>query len=211
MTDSKSRDEPGRQLKVVRLIDEYGLGSVGDRMVSRWTDNGDDRMSLRQLADYFNRELLREAMTGAGMQPLDGQVKNTYRLLNDDDVGEAERKRTRRQLEREGVDVETVLRDFVTYQAIRTYVKEFRGATYAEDTPDRTEVTRETLQELRGRVVSVVDERFEQLTRNDDVQLGEFRTLVDVNILCEDCGSQYSAESLIDRGGCVCADDEIRD
>lgn len=209
MSDSGSRNETGRRIKVVRLIEKYGLHDVGDRMEGRWTDDGDERMSLRQLADYFNRAVVREAMSDAGMQPLDGEIENTYRLLNAEDVGEAERARTRRQLEREGVDVGEIRNDFVTYQAIRTYLKEYRGATYDEESRERTEVASETVQELRGRVVSVLDERIEGLRRNDDVKLGEFRTLVDINVLCEDCGTQQSAEALIEGGGCDCSDESV--
>jgi hypothetical protein len=211
VSDSGSRNESGRRIKVVRLIEEYELDDVGDRMEDRWTDDGDERMSLRRLADYFNRAVLREAMSDAGMQPLDGEVENTYRLLDAGDVGEAERTRTRRRLEREGVDVEEVRNDFVTYQAIRTYLKEHRGATYDEEGPERTEVASETIQELRGRVVSVLDERIEGLRRNDDVELGEFRTLVDINVLCEDCGTQQSAETLIEGGGCDCSEETVGD
>lgn len=63
-------------------------------------------MSLRELADYFNQQLLRAAMTDAGMQPLSGEVQNTYQLLTSEDVGEADQTRISRHLEREEIDVE---------------------------------------------------------------------------------------------------------
>ena len=65
----------------------------------------------------------------AAVQTFDGEIENMYRLLTDDDVSSAESTRIKRRLERDGVDVETLLSDFVTYEAIGTYLKflgEFR-------------------------------------------------------------------------------------
>lgn len=206
MGDSENQNTSGRRTKVVRLIDEYGLDSIGAELEQRWTTDGDDRMSLRALADYFNRQLLATAMADADMQPLSGEVENVYRLLTDDDVGGADRTRTRRRLEREGVDVETVERDFVTYQAIRTYLKEHRGAEHTTDDRPRIDVEAENIQRLRGRTVTVTAGKLEQLANGDQVVLGDFRVFVDVNVLCEDCEAQYDVDTLLERGGCECAE-----
>lgn len=206
MSDFEKTGTPGRRSKVVRLIDEYDLDGVGDQLERRWTAPGDDRMSLRVLADYFNRELLRSVMAEAGLQPLDGEVENTYRLLTDEGVTQADRTRAERRLEREGVDVETLRSDFVSYQAIRTYLKEYRDASYAADTRDRRTAERETAQRLRGRVLTVTDDGLDRLRRNGDIDLGEHRVFVEINVLCEDCGSQYGIEELLDRGGCDCGE-----
>ncbi|QKY21784.1 hypothetical protein B4589_015270 (plasmid) [Halolamina sp. CBA1230] len=204
MSDSGTSNGAGRRGKVVQLIEEHELDGIGDRLERRWTADGDERMSLRDLADEFNRELLRTAMAEAGMQLLDGEVDNTYRLLTGGDVSGADRTRTERQLRREGVDVDRLQEEFVTYQAIRTFLKGHRGASYDADAGDRAESGKEQIGRLKGRVRTVTDSKLEQLRRNDEIELGEFRTLVEVNALCEDCGSQYDVETLLDRGGCDC-------
>lgn len=201
MGDSESSN---RRMKVVRLIEEYELGSIGAEMEHRWTADTEERMSLRKLADYFNQQLLEEAMTDAGMQPLSGEVENTYRLLTDDDVSGADRTRTRRRLEREGIDVETLERDFVTYQAIRTYLKDHRGAEHTTDDRPRTDVEAENMQRIRGRTLTVTEGKLEQLESGDHITLGDFRVFVDISVLCEDCGSQYEIGELLERGGCEC-------
>lgn len=207
MNDPGDPDSSGRRIKVVRLLDEYDLEGVGDRMEQLWTATGDERLSLRDLAEYFNRELLRTALAEAGAQPLDGEVENTYRLLTDDDVTDADRTRTKRRLEREGLDVDQLQRDFVTYQAIRTYLKEYRDASAPGDSRDRTTVEQENIQRLRGRVLTVTDSKLDQLGRNGDIELGDHRTFVDINVLCEDCGARYGIDELLDRGGCDCGTD----
>ena len=203
---SDSGPANGRRGKVGRLIEERGLDGLGDRLERRWTADGDERLSLRDLADEFNRELLGAAMEEAGMQPLDGDVKNVYRLLTDDAVSGADRTRTERRLDREGVDVDALREEFVTYQAVRTYLKDHRGASYDPETGDQAESEKAHIQRLRGRVQTVTDSKLSQLRRNDEIDLGSFRTLVQVNVLCEDCGTQYDVETLLDEGGCDCAD-----
>jgi hypothetical protein len=209
MSDTERPDTAGRQIKVVRLLDEYGLDELGDQMEQRWTATGDERMSLRDLADYFNRELLRTALSEAGAQPLDGEIENIYRLLTADDLTDADGIRAQRRLEREGVDATQLQRDFVTYQAIRTYLKDHRDASYTANTRARTEAEQESIQRLRGRMLTVTDSKLEQLKQNDNLDLGEYRTLVDINVLCEDCDTQYGIDELLDRGGCNCNDPDV--
>lgn len=197
----------GRQLKLVRLIDEYDLDGKGAELERRWTaEDDEERTSLRDLADEFNRELLSIAMDDAGMQPLDGEVENIYRLLTDDDVSEADRTRTRRRLEREGVDVDRFDDDFVTYQAIRTFLISDRDAEFTPSERNPIESEIESINQLRGRINTVTESKLEQLRNRDQISLGEFRLLVDITVICEDCGEQLAATDLIRDGACGCGD-----
>lgn len=193
----------GRPSKVARLVAEYDLEGLGAELEARWTaEDPDERWSLRDLAAYFNRQLLREAMVEAGVQTVDGEVDNVYRLLTDDDVRPADRTRARRRLEREGVDVEALESDFVSYQAIRTYLKSHRDAEYAPDR-DRVASATTTVQQLRNRTTAVVESKLDQL-RDEELTLGDVRVITDVRVVCQDCGAQYDAVDLFDRGGCDC-------
>lgn len=203
MTESKSQSS-GRQTKVARLIDEYGLDGLGAELEYRWTADGDERMSLRALATHFNQRLLKERMSEAGIQSLSGEVENTYRLLTDDEVSGADQTRTIRRLEREGIDVDALRDDFVTYQAIRSYLKRDRGAEYSKPDKNRIEAELENIQRLRGRITTVTEGNLDQLRRNGDITLGDFGLLVDIAVLCETCGQRYEVEELLERGGCDC-------
>jgi hypothetical protein len=202
-----SRDRPatrrGRRSKVAKLIEEYGLDGLGEEMAQRWTAEN-DRLSLRDLTDHFNQAVLETALESSGAKMLDGEVENTYRLLTDEDVGEADRTRARRRLERDGVDVEDLLDDFVSYQAIRTFLTKHQGAEYTPDETDPLERETNNVQQLRGRVDSVTEGKLEQLRDSGELTLGEFRTLVDVRVVCEDCNTQYDVVELLGRGGCDC-------
>jgi hypothetical protein len=207
MSPQDDSDSAGSvQSKVARLIEEYGLGhQYGDRLEDRWTAEGDKRESLRTLADRFNKRLLEAGMADAGMSTVDGEIANLYRLLTDDDVSSGNRIEARRRLERQGIDVAQLETDFVSYQAIRSYLTAYRDAEYdGESDRSRPERVVQTIQRLTSRTRSVAERNLTQLRGTDRLTLGEFRLFVDINVLCEDCGSQYELVDLIKRGGCDC-------
>jgi hypothetical protein len=61
---------------------------------------------------------------------LDGEIENTYWLLTNDEVSSAESIRVQRRLGRNGVDVDALENDFLTYQAIWSYLKDDCGVEY---------------------------------------------------------------------------------
>lgn len=205
-TDNEDEGASTIDSKVARLIDEYGIGAAyGDRLEALWTADGSERESLRALADRFNKRLLDAAITDAGMSTVDGEVANIYRLLTDEDVSSGNRIEARRRLEQHGVHVDQIERDFVTYQAIRSYLKEYRDAQYEDgNSADRTDSVIDTIQRLKSRTRSVAERSLDQLRGAGHITLGEFRLFIDVSVHCEECETQYEFVELVKRGGCDC-------
>lgn len=197
--------QSGQDGKVARLIQKYNLEGFGAELEREWTAD-QNRRSLRDLATYFNQQILEQTLKTSNVQQLDGELENTYRLLTDDEVSNAEFTRIKRRLERDGVDVESLLKDFVTYQAIRTYLKEYRGAEYTPSETDPVEREKTNIQKLRGRTISVTEGKIEQLQKTDQIILGDFRILTNIQVVCEDCNSQFDVAELLDRGGCNCTE-----
>lgn len=196
--------------KVARLIEQYQLGEdYGEQLETLWTAEPPERESLRSLANRFNRRLLESAMTDAEISSVDGEVDNMYRLLTSDDVSSGNRTEASRRLEQQGVDVAQLEHDFITYQAVRSYLKEYRGAEYEQDT-DETRIGSvvETIQQLQSRTKSVAERSLDQLKKTNYLTLGEFRIFVEINVLCENCDSQYSVVELLREGGCDCDGDK---
>lgn len=191
--------------KVERLVADYDLPGMGEQLADLWIANGGERRSLRELADYFNRELLRAAMGEAGATTLDGEVENTYRLLTADDVSTGVRTDAETALERKGIDPDGLRTDFVSHQAIYTYLTEERGVTQPDEPDrDRAERAANTVQRLRSRLVAVAEKRLASLRNADAIALGTFSVLVDVRVVCEDCGTHADVRTLLDEGGCDC-------
>lgn len=209
MTSTSNSSQDGdmtRRYKIERVAEEYALAGIEDELVELST-RAEDSFSLRDLATYFNEEVLRAAMADADLNPLEGEAENTYRLLTEASVSSGVRTETRKKLERNGIDVDQLEADFVTYQAVRTYLRNARGVEYDRQTnEERIETVAESVARLENRTTTVTEEKLDQLRRTDRIALGEFRVLLDLRVFCEDCGTQYEVAELLDRGGCQCDD-----
>lgn len=199
------------QLKLPRVIDEYGLDGIGGELERRWTADGDDRAGLRDLADYFNTELLTTVLDEGAEQPLDAEVENVYQVLTDtdgDDGDGASGTRMRRRLEEQGLDVDRLLDDFVTFDDVRAYLVDERRSD-SEQVRALPDDQAETIRLLQGRLSSITEEKLEHLRSRETIALGEFRAYTDVTVVCVDCGEQNGAAALLDRGGCSCKGHDV--
>jgi len=195
--------------KVARLIEAYGLEGLGAELESRWTAEDESRLSLRDLADLFNKRLLEAALLEVGMSTLEQDVENIYNNLVGEDVSSGIRTDTRNRLEREGVDVESLQSDFVTYQAIRSYLQEWRGAEYISTT-DREKIDKdiEVIQRLQSRTESISATRIENLRKTGRIDVKDFEVYASVQVLCQNCGRQYEVTTFLEQGGCDCLEAE---
>lgn len=201
-TSGADNDEP--TYKVEKVIQRYDLTDMGKKLERRWLGTNGEPQSLRKLADEFNRAVLRKALEGAGQQPLNGDVENTYRILTDDDVSRGTRTKVQRSLERNGVDHEQVEQDFVTHQAIHTYLVKGRGVQKETGETDRKERMRQTIQRLESRVTAVSETAVEQLRNAGILTLGEFNVFVSISVTCTECDTHKSIMALFDDEGCEC-------
>lgn len=204
MTDS-SDDRPSS--KVARLLADHDLEGFGDELEARWTGEGAERMSLRDLADLFNRRLVESVLREAELSTLERDVEETYEALVGDDVSPGVQTDTRTRLRRNGVDVEELESEFVTYQAIRSYLQSWRDVEYQEQSDaEKLKKDRETIERLSNRTLSVTEDRLEKLRETERLDLAEFSVFLDLRVLCQGCGTQYDVSELLDRGGCGCTD-----
>jgi hypothetical protein len=190
----------GRRGKVERLIDEYDL-DVGPELINAWTRE-QNRRSLRNLARYFNRELLRERLDRHGVSSVGMDIETVYRHLRGEESAGSQT-RVHRQLDREGVDVESLREEFVSHTAIRTFLRN-RSVTRSEDEGDQVAAEATHIQQLQNRTAVVAEDKLETLRSTDRVLIGDFRVLVDVQVFCEDCQRQFDINELLEVRRCSC-------
>lgn len=203
---SESSTGPGPRGKVERLLEKYGLEGFGDYMVDQWTaERADERLSLRALVRAFNIRLLETQLADVGDEPLEGAAESYYEALSDSEVSSGVRTQARRNLEQAGIDVAELEGDFVSRQAIHTYLTKSRNVSQPDSNSgvDLSSV-RDTIDPLRERVRQVAVSKLERLRDVGLVTLGEFRVLVDVQVYCADCGSQKDISRLLSERGCEC-------
>lgn len=200
--------DDGADNKVERVIRKWGLEGLGEDLERRWLGDGAEQQSLRDLADHFNRRVLERALEDANVVTLEGELDNTYDLLTSDDVTEGSRTQARNRLEREGVDVDAVLGDFVSHYAVHTYLREHRGVEYpSADDEDQREKSVDTIRRLTSRLTAVTRRNVENLRSTERLAVGPVDVIADVQVVCEDCGRQYDAVELLERGSCQCRDE----
>jgi hypothetical protein len=190
----------GRRGKVERLIDEYDL-DVGPELIDAWTRE-QNRRSLRNLARYFNRELLRERLDRHGVSSVGMDIETVYRHLRGEESAGSQT-RVHRQLDREGVDVDSLREEFVSHTAIRTFLRN-RNVTRSEDEGDQVAAEATHIQQLQNRTAVVAEDKLETLRSTDRVLIGDFRVLVDVQVFCEDCQRQFDINELLEVRRCSC-------
>lgn len=195
--------DAGQSSKVERVADRYGLDGLGEELEHRWTAPRDQRDSLRALATYVNRRLVAAALREAGRSPTDAEVDGYYEALTDEEVDRGTRTRTRRDLERAGVDVDRLRAAFVTHQSVHSYLTEVRGASL-ETEPPTVEDETATIARLRGRTSAVTATTLDRLVAAGEITDRDYEPLVDVRVLCRDCGRASDVESLLADGGCDC-------
>ncbi len=193
----------GRPSKVVQLLEKYELPGLGAELERLWTTE-ENRQSLRELAAYFNQQLIRQTLMDENVGLVEGEVENLYRLLTAEDVSQADAMRARRRLESEEIDVDALESDFVTYQAIRTYLQNYRGAEYTPDDTAPLKREKQNLQQLRGRITAVTEGKLEQLQKDEELKIDNYQTLIAIQVVCESCNTQHDIFELLDRGGCDC-------
>lgn len=191
----------GDGCKVDRVCAERGLPTLAERLVERRRERD---ASLRDLERFFNREVLAAAMRAAGMELLENEAANVYRLLADEDVSHAARTEARDRLERAGVDVDAVTDDFVTYVTIRTHLRECEAVETGRETTVDADAVAETVFTLVGRTEAVTERELSRLAGTDAFDAGELTVSLTARVACERCGEEYGLRRLLDRGGCRC-------
>lgn len=199
-----SENDSSPNSKVAWVIETYDLTGMGEKLEAAWTGESGERTSLRDLADEFNREVLRTAIKRAGTSAIDRDIENTYHILTSDDISDADTIRKERELQKEGVDIESVRSDFVTHQAIHTYLTKHRQAVFSDRSEDQPERNIKTIQRLTGRVQAVVESTIDQMIQNNSITNREYKTLVNVTVICPECGTDYPVVRLLREGGCDC-------
>ena len=192
--------------KVGRVLEKYDRLDLHDDLGARWLGEDDrEPQSLRALADQINQALVEQAMVRAGNEPLEGEAANAYQLLTDDEVSAGVRTQQRNRLERMGVDLDELEGNFVTHQAVHTYLTD--GLNLSKQSPaesDPVGTHERRVNRLRSRTTAVIEDSLSSLSAGDHITVGSPDVIVDLGVYCHECGKQFEFADLLEQGGCDC-------
>ncbi|MGM0399239.1 MAG: rod-determining factor RdfA [Halobacteriota archaeon] len=191
---------PDCHCKVGTLIQTFGFDDLDETLERSWRDGG---ASVRQLTRDVNERVLARTLDDAGVEFLGAELETTYDLLQGDDVSDAARIEKRRQLGREGVDVERLQTQFVSHQTVYRHLTDCLGLEF-ERTPVDADTALDQVRAVQHRTAAVAGDRVERLAANDGLDHGDYQIIVDVTATCEHCGTYYELGELFSKGGCGC-------
>ncbi|ERG95634.1 rod-determining factor RdfA [Haloquadratum walsbyi] len=206
-TESSYSRRGGKGPKIERVANRYNLSNLGDEVVDRWLgENGYEQESLRDLADRVNRRII-DAAVNNSTNLLDGEAANIYRLLtaDDDDVTSGMRTEARQSLRHDGVNVEQLESDLITYQSVYNYCKDHRGVSQSSSKQHSSpESSLSYTRKLAGRLQAIMEQNLTRWIKNEILSGGSYEVDIEIWITCQRCGERRSPERLIDVGGCQC-------
>jgi hypothetical protein len=189
--------------KIDRVVARYGLSQIPEQMRDLWLGTGDEQRSTRELADWFNRQVLSAAIADLTAVTISGDVEQIYHQLQGEDT--ADRRLLRDRLIQRGVDIEEVEGDFISHQTVYRYLTKELGVEQPTPTPEeQAERAVETVGRLRGRTSAVARQSVETLISTGEAQIGPFSVITDVQVICEQCGRSFDLPTLTETGGCGC-------
>lgn len=189
--------------KIIRIAGKYDLDQLGEKLEERWTATGDKHYSLRELADYVNTMILESAVNDSEEWPNSQDIEHMYTVLQSENISPGRAKELKRNLNRVGIDVEKVTADFVSHQAVHSYLKKHRKVNY---TPEENllEEDLETIQRVRGRLTNITESIIDKYQAKNDLTTSDYSVFVDIQIYCEECQEKMALEDYFEEKGCDC-------
>ena len=193
--------------KVCGLLEKHDMEQYDDRLVEHWRGPDDERMGYRQLADWFNVTMLRREMDRSGLNTLGNETESKYERLVGDDTAVAEE--VRRSLHDEGVPIDDLVEDFVSYGVVRTHLKECLGVE-REPTEADTDWERRSIEIAQSNAEGKVMEAVTSLVNKGDLQAtSDIEVHLDAEIECHECQLRVPLDRALRRGQvCDCPTQE---
>ncbi|MFB6179117.1 MAG: rod-determining factor RdfA [Halorientalis sp.] len=190
------------QCKVDSVRDQYDIYGLDDRLVHRY-QNLDE--GVRQLETVVNEAILRRAMEQTGMTVLDGEEENYYRLLTSEDVMDSSRKEARRDLADNGVDVERIEKDFVSYRTVLKHLKECLEVDTSRNYEPDIERDKKRISKVKSRAKTVMNNTLERLDEHDAIHIDDPRVSLRATVRCGQCNRRHDVDEFLGEDGvCEC-------
>lgn len=189
--------------KVKRVAEEYHLEGVTDELEHRWAATGEEHQSLRELADFVNKQMLESEIDRTSDFPQAQDVEHIYNVLQSDNVSPGRLQELKRNLDRRGIDIDKLTSDFVSHQAVHSYLRDYQGVEY-EASEQTIEDDLEIVQRVRGRLIAVIESIIDKNQSKEDFDASEYGVYIDIRIQCEECQRSMTLVNYFKNRGCDC-------
>ncbi|MFB6188602.1 MAG: rod-determining factor RdfA [Halapricum sp.] len=192
--------------KVDTLVERYGLtvptqgyDSVDDYLVERWTGaDGRSADGYKTLTDWFNVRLLGRIYEKHDRETIPLHVEREYELLTGE--GDSRRAELAAALSTDGLDIEDVERELVSWSTMRHHLKDCLDAE-KETQSATTDWEANTVEMARELTAEKTRSVLSSLTSKGELRNGDAATVdVEVTLGCPECSVQVPFENAVERG-----------
>jgi hypothetical protein len=201
--------------KMGRLISEYDLtppalvaGNLDSYLEVRWKGLGQhEPVGFRQLAEWFNKLLLRAIYSEHGREVLDTNLNAEYDTLTSSETDVGERAELISDLKEDGIDGEAVTDEFVSKSTVRRHLKNClnagekrtESAGHGNWVGDRVQMSRDQFQKYLQTPLNHLD-RSGRLPGASDADLS-----TPIILTCPHCPTRARLTEALERGY-ICED-----
>jgi len=185
--------------KIGRIGAKYGIDQLNERLL----DSREEGASLRELETTVNTVILGSLLRETEANIV-GDVSNVYEKLTDDGASAGEQTAVKTWLSQAGVDPDELTGDFVSYQTVRTHLRECLDVDTDRTTSLSLEDARGTIAWARSRSEGIVERTIERLNNSSEFESGTIEVGHVIRVTCTDCAKSYPIDTFLQRGGCRC-------
>lgn len=169
--------------KVRQIARKYEMNDLGDELERKYTALG-NRKSLRELEETVNLKILDHSTRGAKVS--ESEYRDCVHRLKSDEL-----ELTEERLNALGVDGSEIIGDMVSYETIRSYLRNTRGVTadLQYNTPAKSA---ETVARVEARLRQILESMLKshhgrgELPAEPDIE-------TNFQVICPDCETPVSA------------------
>lgn len=185
--------------KIGRNIRSYDLDKLNEKI----HEQREDGASLRELETFVNQHILQQALKPVG-ENIIADEDSIYEALSDDSVSAGRRTEIRERLSRAGVDVDTLTSDFVSYQTVRTHLRDCLDVDTNRTSDLSIADARGTIEWARSRDEGIIERTLERLEHAQNIDTGEIDVSHIIRVSCSECDTTLPIGEFLDQGGCDC-------
>lgn len=186
--------------KIGKNRKKHGLTSLNETLARKRREEG---TSLRNLARFVNIQILDTILSDTEADIV-GNPSSIYDAISDENVPINRRVMITDQLQTQGIDVDELRGDFVSYQTVRRHFQDCMGIPTDRQGVDSVDEAREVIEWSQERHENILERTLGRLHRKGIVHFGDPTIRSSLTISCDDCGEIYGLEEFLTEKACKC-------
>lgn len=181
-------------------------GHLDKYLVARWLGkDSHESTGLRTLAEWFNKQLLKEVYREHGRSDSTVRINSDYNALQKDDIPVHEREELISELADDGIDGEAIKTNFISKSTLSRHLKNCLDVT-KQTSNSETEWELDRIRVATNTYRSHLESALQSLDNKEKITgIGDSQLQVQAYLSCSECPIRVTVETAYEQGY-VCSD-----